>query len=61
MPGLVVDDLDIAIATTEDVETEHTALDVYEGVAVDCTISATAVDAVPNVWYVVAILIQLCL
>ena len=45
--SLIVGDRDIAIATTKDVESEHTAFDMHKSITINNTVGATTIYTVP--------------
>ena len=48
----------ISITATKDVATQHTALDMHQGVAVYSAIGTTAIDVVPYVWHGISLIIE---
>ena len=48
----------IAVASTEDVTTQHTALDMHQSVAIYCTIGTAAIDVVPDGWHGITVIIE---
>ena len=55
---ILIGDSHVAVTATEDVTAQHTALDMYQGVAVYSAIGTTAIDVVPDGWHGIAIIID---